>query len=156
MIVMSIDLGVTGAYAIHHPEHGCTHIVDLPVAASRITAGALATDLIEHDVTHVVTERVHAMGQNGSKANFSMGHHLGVITGIAASLSRPLHEIAPTTWKRQVALGSGADKDAARELAARLYPDHAEMFRRKKDHNRAEAVLIGRAWLEMEKGTPAA
>lgn len=144
MIALAIDLGVTGAWCVVGPN-GVEELGDLPVASGRIMPGPLASIIVDHGVHAVVVERVHSM-PTGSRANFSMGMHLGLVLGVAGAFERPVHEVAPPTWKRHHRLGK--DKDAARELAARLVPSMADRLTRVKDHNRAEALLLGLAFME--------
>lgn len=152
--VISIDLGITGALAVVDSTGELLAVEDLPVAGKRISAPLLADLLAEFGLRDaVVIERVHAM-PTGSKGNFSMGTSLGVVLGVAGAMSTPVHELAPSAWKRSLGLTSGGDlKEKARELAIRLYPEHADRFSRKKDHNRAEAALIGRAYWAMTPGS---
>jgi crossover junction endodeoxyribonuclease RuvC len=49
-----------------------------------------------------------------------------------------------------------ADKDTARTRAIELWPSHAQLFARKKDHGRAEAALIARWLYEQSRVTVAA
>ena len=44
----------------------------------------------------------------------------------------------------------GAEKDASRTKAIELYPSHSNFLSRKKDINRAEAILIGRFFIDGE------
>lgn len=57
--------------------------------------------------------------------------------------------MAPTSWKRAVGL-SLASKDASRSEAIRRWPQHAALFARVKDDDRAEAALIAVAGLLKE------
>lgn len=50
--------------------------------------------------------------------------------------------VSPGFWKRQMSLNS--DGEVSRQRARALYPGLEEDLRRKKDHNRAEALLLGR------------
>lgn len=145
MRVLSIDLGVTGAYTLWYEDEP-TKVDDLVVVSGRLSGAWLAQTIADENVEQVVVERIHAMPVVGSKGNFTQGMSLGVTNGVCSALDRPLHEVAPTAWKR--AVGLGKDKDAAREMAARIYPQHAELLRRKKDHNRAESILLGYAFVE--------
>ena len=70
--------------------------------------------------------------------------------GVVVALKIPLHFVAPTVWQKHFHLS--AEKDKARALALRLWPDRAESFRRKKDADRAEAALIARWYVEKEAG----
>ncbi|PPR80716.1 hypothetical protein GOBAR_AA39997 [Gossypium barbadense] len=47
------------------------------------------------------------------------------------------------SWKREFELaGAGSTKDDSRRLASTLFPSLSDMLKRKKDHGRAEALLI--------------
>jgi hypothetical protein len=49
--------------------------------------------------------------------------------------------VTPTQWKRHH--GLSADKEKARALAIQKWPEQYHRLERKKDANRAEALLIG-------------
>ena len=50
--------------------------------------------------------------------------------------------VRPNIWKREAAVP--ADKNAARMMATRLWPDHSNLFARVKDDGRAEAALLAK------------
>jgi crossover junction endodeoxyribonuclease RuvC len=56
-----------------------------------------------------------------------------------ASKGSYVEEVVPTVWKKAMGL-AGKDKEAARLKACGLFP-HAGLSL-KKDHNRAEALLL--------------
>jgi crossover junction endodeoxyribonuclease RuvC len=79
----------------------------------------------------------------GSSSVFSMGDSTGCIRGVLAALGFSIEWVSPATWKAHFKLAGGPlQKEAARAQAIRLYPE-ADLAR-KKDHNRAEAILIAR------------
>ena len=90
-----------------------------------------------------VIERVSSSPQQGVCSAFSMGEGLGVWLGVLATLGIPVRWVPPRVWKKAVGLQVGADKESSRAAALRLFPSCAESLRRKKDHGRAEALLIG-------------
>ena len=144
--IMSIDLGVTGAWAIVNSEGVLVEVDDLPVIDKAISPPLLSGILNDYifDIDAVVVELVHAMPVTGSKGNFSLGRSLGIVEGVVGALSVPLVRLRPAEWKRAVKLPPGGDrKELARAEAIRRWPDDAPMFARKKDHNRADAALIG-------------
>lgn len=145
-MIVSIDLGVTGALARHAKGGALDSVEDLAVADGVILPWSLRAQIDGCDA--VIIEKVHAM-PTGSKANFSMGTHLGLVLGVAGTLGIPVLQISPSAWKRTMGLTRPGKegKSQARALASQLYPEHAEMFVRVRDHDRAEAVLIGRAWM---------
>jgi len=95
----------------------------------------------ETDV-RVVIERVHAMPKQGVASVFTFGKAFGLLIGVMASQGWPITFVTPQKWKKQHGL-IGKPKDASRGLVLNMFPDKSELFKRKKDHGRADAVLIG-------------
>ena len=62
--------------------------------------------------------------------------------GILAALEIPHQQVHPATWKAVVMAGCTKDKDASRVKAMQLYPKTAKDLTRKKDHGRADALLM--------------
>jgi crossover junction endodeoxyribonuclease RuvC len=71
---------------------------------------------------------------------FTIGIGMGAWLCILAALQMPHTRIRPHVWKK--AMGLKAEKEQARGRAIQLFPQ-ADL-RRKKDHGRAEALLL--AW----------
>jgi hypothetical protein len=127
----------------------------LPVSAigstSQISAPLLAVELTATRPDALAIEDNRASGTNGSKANYSMGLSMGVCIGVAGALGIPLIRLRPQEWKATVGIGTvkGTDtvrKEASRLRAIELWPHLAvTTLARKKDHNRADALLIGEA-----------
>ena len=92
------------------------------------------------DEVMCVLERVSSMPQQGVAGVFSLGDTMGCIRGVIAARGYPLTYVTPQRWKKYYGLAS--DKELARAKAIQLYPEAD--FGRKKDHNRAEAALLGR------------
>ena len=89
----------------------------------------------------VIIEQVGPRPMEGVKSVFRFGYGVGIWHGlIVARLGRLPATVLPQDWKK--ALGLTADKEEARALAAKLYPDLADKFKRVKDHGRAEALLM--------------
>jgi crossover junction endodeoxyribonuclease RuvC len=145
VIVVGIDPGVTGAFAVH--ERGAlTAVEDLPVFDGRIDGLALCEILCSlGDPGEIVVylENTQAMPKNGSMASYSLGLNTGIIIGVVQSLRYPLVRVRPPMWKKKMGL-TGADKNATRGIVRELYPMHADLFARVMDHNRADAVMISR------------
>ena len=145
--MIGIDPGLTGAIAFIN-SNGCS-VEDLPVMANGkgsskvkncINPVALA-DLIKlnSDVGETVyLERISSMPNQGVASMFSMGDTFGAIRAVCAVIHRPLEIITPQIWKKYYGLGK--DKEVARAKAIQLFPKAP--LSRKKDHNRAEALLI--------------
>ena len=143
---IAIDVGVNGALAVMKGDE-LVDLTDLPVVDGIISGSTLASIFADWSRCAVVVEKVHAQ-PHGSVANFSLGRNLGVILGVSGAMATPVVLIAPSHWKKTIRFTSkGKDqKNEAREIATRLYPDFADRFTRVHDHDRADSVLIGRAY----------
>lgn len=143
MRMLSIDLGKTGAWAMF-TDNALDCVADLATDnAGRLDPDPIFELAVEAD--QIVVEKLHAMPL-GSAANFSQGRMTGAIHAIAALVHCPLLEVRPQAWKKGLgftASGSREQKLEAREMAGRLYPEFISEFSRVKDHDRADAVLIG-------------
>jgi crossover junction endodeoxyribonuclease RuvC len=92
-----------------------------------------------------VVERVSSMPKQGVASTFKFGMAVGIIHGVLLTCEIPMHLVTPGVWKKHFNLGP--DKEQARALAKRLYPDVLGMDR-KMDAGRAEALLLGHYWIE--------
>jgi crossover junction endodeoxyribonuclease RuvC len=86
-------------------------------------------------------ERVGPMPRDGSIQAFTLGRNYGSWVAALAAFRIRTELPTPAVWKRAMLL-SGQDKDESRLLALRLYPSASASLRRKKDHGRAEALLL--------------
>ena len=157
--VIGIDVGLSGACAMLGtngmglPPH-LLDVADLPVMAKGSGSGkvkneinpAALNELLKEwvhgfsDDVLVVVESVSAMPGQGVAGVFSLGDSRGAIRGVLAARGYPVAFVSPGKWKRH--FGLTADKELARARAIQLYPQ-AELAR-KKDADRAEAILVAR------------
>lgn len=157
--VIGIDPGLTGAIAILSrvcPPPPEVH--DMPVIAygktgfvkRAVDLPALAALLAPYSViatARAFMERVSAFPGQGVGSMFSLGMSYWGVAGVLAGLKIPLQLVGPQEWKRHY--GIEKDKEKSRALARRHYPT-LDLWR-KKDHNRAEALLIARYGMEILK-----
>jgi len=77
---------------------------------------------------------------------FVQGYNFGLWRGVLASAGLEVRIVKPQAWKWALGLahrGAKGDKDASRAMAESMFPELAPgTLRRKKDHGRAEALLI--------------
>lgn len=152
MLHLGIDPGLTGAVAVLDAEGTLQALWDTPTLTLR-TRTSRGTKQ-EYDMpglvgllvpftdlsAHVTIEEAQAMPGQGVRSMFTTGVGFGVWLGVLAALGVPLTRVRPASWKK--ALGLGKDKEASRLRAQQLFP--GADLRRKKDHGRAEALLL--AW----------
>jgi hypothetical protein len=81
------------------------------------------------------------MPRQGASSGFKFGRSVGAIEATIALCNVPLEIIEPSMWKRALRL-PGRDKEQARQKALAIFPQAASLLARKKDHQRAEAMLI--------------
>ena len=91
---------------------------------------------------HAYIELVGVMPDQGSVSGFRFGEGYGIWQGILAALGIPYTKVRPQEWKKAMMQGRGKEKDASRLRALELFPHLADELKRKKDHNRADALLI--------------
>lgn len=139
--ICGIDPGASGALAFLFADHPRTvSAEDMPLANSQVCAATLADRLriMKPDVAFL--EYVASRPKQGVASSFNFGVSFGVAKAVVLTLGIPLHIVTPKIWKQHFSLKS--DKEKSRELVLRMWPERCELFRRKKDENRAEASLI--------------
>ncbi len=145
MTCVGIDPGLDGAVAILGAD---VRVYDTPtcqVGRREYIAqemSALLAPLLEDGPVYVTLELVHAMPGQGVTSMWRMGYGSGLWEGILAALGVSYERVAPQTWKRAMLRDMARDKDAARLKAMQLFPQLAGQLSRKKDHGRAEALLL--------------
>lgn len=169
MITIGFDPGLTGACSVLD-HNGLRAVFDLPVmpipnvgpkakVKLKIDGRALAKALRMHcpagESVQSVIEGVNVMGgaNNAVQAQGSLMRSLGTIETVLECMGWAPAYANPQTWKRAYGLidselSATERKAKATACARRLYPGCKDIARA-KDHNRAEAILIGH-WLMRE------
>jgi len=140
MRILGIDPGVSGAYALLGSNGLVTVVDDLPVINRQVDAAEWRRVLTEIKPDVAVVELVHSMPKQGVASTFKFGMAAGLIRGVLLGAGVPIIDVAPTVWKKHFKL-SGSDGERSRALAVQRFPTSPALSR-KKDHNRAEALLI--------------
>ena len=154
MLTLGIDPGLTGALAVLDHAGALVALHDTPALTLRTSRGTkqeydvpgMVALLVPHarPGLHVVIEESQAMPGQGVRSMFMCGLGFGVWLGLLTALAMPYTRVRPVDWKRALGL-MGKDKEVARLRAQQLFP--TADLRRKKDHGRAEALLM--AWHEL-------
>lgn len=141
-MIAGIDPGISGAICIHDGSGFILH--DMPVMSNRsgksVVNGHELSSILS-GVRHVALEQVGAMPGQGVSSMFRFGESFGLIQGVCAAMGVSLSMVMPRTWKASVNL-IGHDKDSARTLAIRRFPEIASQLSRKKDIGRADALWL--------------
>jgi crossover junction endodeoxyribonuclease RuvC len=150
MIIIGIDPGISGAISIIENKK-ILEVYDTPTMIDgkknkKQINSAQVTNIIKERINSgnevvVVVEHVNAMPGQGVTSMFNFGQSFGVIKGICAALSLPIYFVRPTKWKKHFNLIK-TNKDASRTKVIEVYPEISDKLHRKKDSNRADAILI--------------
>jgi hypothetical protein len=144
-VFVGIDPGLTGAVATI--SDGKVSIVDID--GSSFNAIDLLKGVALNSEVFVCIEKVGSMPKQGVASTFKFGKIYGELIGAVKALGLSIEfEPTPQVWKKFIFNGRHSmlekpeQKDLAREQARKLYPAIADMLKRKKDADRAEAVLL--------------
>ena len=88
----------------------------------------------------VVIEQVSAMPGQGVTSMFNFGQSFGVLKGICSAMQLSVYFVRPVKWKKYFNL-INSEKDASRTKAIEIFPYISSQLSRKKDSNKADAIL---------------
>jgi hypothetical protein len=156
LCLMAIDPGLTGAVAFFFPDHPERIAVeDMPVVNGEVNVPELERCIRSFAPALAAVEIVNAMpsipGKDGKRRSmgaasaFNFGGAFHAAKATVQCCKVPMHLVSPKTWRAHFRLrGGGEAKELSRGEAIRLFPASSDRFRRKGDHNRAEAALLAK------------
>ena len=98
----------------------------------------------------VVIEQVSAMPGQGVTSMFNFGQSFGILKGICRAMQLPIYFVRPAKWKKYFNL-INSEKDASRTRAIEIFPYFSSNLSKKKDSNKADAILIASYFHETYK-----
>ena len=161
MLIIGIDPGISGSICFF--ENGkILDVVEMPTMIDgkknkRQVNGAQIfyeiskrTSKIEKVNLKVVIEQVSAMPGQGVTSMFNFGQSFGILKGICSAMQLPMYFVRPTKWKKYFGL-INSEKDASRTRAIEMFPYFSSHLSKKKDSNKADAILIASFYYETYK-----
>ncbi len=152
MLIISIDPGINGAICFF--ENGqVKDVLEMPTMAEgkknkrQINGRQMYNELSSRikgyntQNINVIVEQVSAMPGQGVTSMFNFGQSFGVIKGICAAMQLPIFFVRPAKWKKHFEL-INTQKDASRTKAIEMFPKISSVLSKKKDSNKADAILI--------------
>ena len=106
-------------------------------------------DIKKEDIK-VIIEQVSAMPGQGVTSMFNFGQSFGILKGICSAMQLPMYFVRPAKWKKYFNL-INSEKDASRTKAIEIFPYFSAHLSRKKDSNKADAILIASFYYETYK-----
>ena len=154
MLIIGIDPGISGSICFFE-DGKITDLVEMPSMAEgkknkkQVNAAQIYNEIFsriknfEKKNIKVVIEQVSAMPGQGVTSMFNFGQSFGVLKGVCSAMQLPMYFVRPTKWKKYFNLIK-TNKDASRTKAIQIYPEISNQLSRKKDSNKADAILIAR------------
>ena len=152
MLIIAIDPGINGAICFF--ENGeVKDVFEMPTMAEgkknkrQVNGHQMYNELTfrikeyKKQNINVVVEQVSAMPGQGVTSMFNFGQSFGVIKGICAAMQLPIFFVRPAKWKKHFEL-INTQKDASRTKAIEMFPKISSILSKKKDSNKADAILI--------------
>ena len=152
MFIIGIDPGISGAICFFN-DGKIIDVIEMPSMSEgkknkkQVNGNQLYNEIkfhisqINQQEISVVVEHVTAMPGQGVTSMFNFGQSFGVIKGICSAMQLPIHFVRPAKWKKYFNL-INTSKDASRSRAIEIFPKFSEKLKRKKDSNKADAILI--------------
>ena len=161
MLIIGIDPGIKGAICIL--KNGVViNVFDMPIMPigkknkSQVNGSQIYNEILKvienedkQDVK-VVIEQVSAMPGQGVTSMFNFGQSYGVLKGIFSAMQIPMDFVSPVKWKKYFNL-INTQKDSSRTKAIEFFPYISAKLSRKKDANKADAILIASFYYQNQK-----
>tara|TARA_B100000035_G_C20939448_1_gene526799 strand:- start:165 stop:674 length:510 start_codon:yes stop_codon:yes gene_type:complete len=161
MLIIAIDPGISGSICFFE-EGKIIDVIEMPTMIDgkknkrQVNGAQIYNEISERiftkkkDNIRVVIEQVSAMPGQGVTSMFNFGQSFGILKGICAAMQLPLYFIRPVKWKKYFNL-INSQKDASRTRAIEIFPYFSSQLSKKKDSNKADAILIASFYYETYK-----
>ena len=161
MLIIGIDPGISGSICFFR-DGKILDVIEMPVMndgkknKKQVNGSQIYNEITKKinsnpgTNTRVVIEHVTAMPGQGVTSMFNFGQSFGVLKGICSAMRLPMFFVRPAKWKRYYNL-INSEKDASRTRAIEIFPDFSSQLSKKKDSNKADAILIASFYYETYK-----
>ena len=161
MLIIGIDPGISGSICFFE-DGKIIDVVEMPTMIEgkknkRQVNGAQIYNEISQRITknekqnvRVIIEQVSAMPGQGVTSMFNFGQSFGILKGICSAMQLPMYFVRPAKWKKYFGL-INSEKDASRTKAIEIFPYFSSKLSKKKDSNKADAILIASFYYETYK-----
>ena len=161
MIIIGIDPGLSGSICFF--ENGkILDVVEMPTMTDgkknkkQVNGSQIYNEILKK-ISHldksdvkVVIEQVSAMPGQGVTSMINFGQSFGILKGICSAMQLPVYFVRPAKWKKYFNL-INSEKDASRTRAIEIFPYFSSQLSKKKDSNKADAILIASFYHETHK-----
>ena len=161
MLIIGIDPGISGSICFFK-DGKIVDVVEMPTMTEgkknkkQVNGSQIFNEIsnkiknLDKKDVKVVIEQVSAMPGQGVTSMFNFGQSFGILKGICSSMQLPMYFVRPAKWKKYFNL-LNSEKDASRTRAIEIFPYFSSQLSRKKDSNKADAILISSFYYETYK-----
>ncbi len=161
MLIIGIDPGISGSICFFQ-DGKIIDVVDMPTMTDgkknkkQVNGSQIFNEIsnrinkIDKKDIRVVIEQVSAMPGQGVTSMFNFGQSFGILKGICSAMQLSMYFVRPAKWKKYFNL-LNSEKDASRARAIEVFPYFSSQLSRKKDSNKADAILIASFYYETYK-----
>ena len=161
MLIIGIDPGVSGSICFFK-DGKILDVIEMPTMnegkknKKQVNGAQIYNEIIKRtnnnldDNIRVVIEHVTAMPGQGVTSMFNFGQSFGILKGICSAMQIPMFFVRPAKWKKYFNL-INSEKDASRTRAIEIFPYFSSQLSKKKDSNKADAILIASFYYETYK-----
>ena len=161
MLIIGIDPGISGSICFFE-DGKIADVIEMPTMTEgkknkkQVNGSQIYNEIIKRinssqkqDV-RVIVEQVSAMPGQGVTSMFNFGQSYGILKGICSAMQLPIYFVRPAKWKKYFNL-INSEKDASRARAIEIFPYFSSQLSKKKDANKADAILIASFYYETYK-----
>ena len=161
MLIIGIDPGISGSICFFE-DGKILDVLEMPTMIDgkknkkQVNGAQIYNEIsskimgIEKQNLRVIIEQVSAMPGQGVTSMFNFGQSFGILKGICSAMQLPMYFVRPAKWKKYFGLIK-SEKDASRTKAIEMFPYFSSQLSKKKDSNKADAILIASFYYETYK-----
>ena len=158
MLIIGIDPGISGSICFFQ-DGKIIDVVEMPTMTDgkknkkQVNGSQIFNEIserikkLEKRDIKVIIEQVSAMPGQGVTSMFNFGQSFGILKGICSAMQLSMYFVRPAKWKKYFNL-INSEKDASRTKAIEIFPYFSGQLSRKKDSNKADAILIASFYYE--------
>ena len=161
MLIIGIDPGISGSICFFE-DGKIVDVVIMPTMIEgkknkrQVNGSQIYNEILKKTIglkkenIRVVIEQVSAMPGQGVTSMFNFGQSFGMLKGIYSAMQLSMYFVRPAKWKKHYNL-INSQKDASRTRAIEIFPYFSSQLSKKKDSNKADAILIASFYYETYK-----
>ena len=161
MLIIGIDPGISGSICFFE-DGKILDVVEMPTMTDgkknkkQVNGSQIFNEIskrinnIDVKEVRVVIEQVSAMPGQGVTSMFNFGQTFGILKGICSAMQLSMYFVRPAKWKKYFNL-INSEKDASRTRVIEIFPYISSQLSKKKDSNKADAMLIANYYYETFK-----